>query len=465
MKTHAAVTRDELERVVREYRHVHEEHRRARRGGHTRRRLGARLEQLAVQFERLLAETALDEDARRRWRRHLRRGTPEPEGAAPERPLVFRGRSDAGSELRLLVRADGSIDAIVDGAVLERLDSAGELEATAPGLTFPLAATTFHETFLASPAACEALRTSLETGAPLEPDSAAELLADGIVDPDLALTPRGRRALALDELPAQRAFVRSGTLSVGVRGPVPRRARVELEQMLGRLARFTPRPPLHARGWLLQEEDPALERPVLAKARLDLGRRIVRAQVAAASAPEAIDLLESRLRRNLLDLAERDEAARHQGRAVQPGAWRHGDLPSQQTAFFDRPVDERRLVRRKSFAAEPATAEEAAWEMRLLDHDFHLFTEASGGEDALVYVRDDGVLGLKRIAGGGAYVEPFRIDADPAPSLSVEQATERLSATQERFVFFVESESARGAVLYRRHDGHYGLVTMHPLEA
>ena len=39
------------------------------------------------------------------------------------------------------------------------------------------------------------------------------------------------------------------------------------------------------------------------------------------------------------------------------------------------------------------------------------------------------------------------------------EAVERLDVDVEPFVFFVEPESGRGNVVYRRYDGHYGLIT------
>jgi hypothetical protein len=35
---------------------------------------------------------------------------------------------------------------------------------------------------------------------------------------------------------------------------------------------------------------------------------------------------------------------------------------------------------------------------------------------------------------------------------------ERLDMSGERFVFFVDPQTRRGAVMYRRYDGHHGLV-------
>jgi len=45
------------------------------------------------------------------------------------------------------------------------------------------------------------------------------------------------------------------------------------------------------------------------------------------------------------------------------------------------------------------------------------------------------------------------------PELNVDEAIERLDAAKEPFVFFADPATGRGNVLYRRYDGHYGLVT------
>ena len=61
------------------YRHVREEHRRARLGGHTRRHLETRLAELSTHLERLLTNSVLDETARTQWRQHAYHGAAEPD--------------------------------------------------------------------------------------------------------------------------------------------------------------------------------------------------------------------------------------------------------------------------------------------------------------------------------------------------------------------------------------------------
>lgn len=203
----APVARDELERLVHDYRHVREEHRRARRGSRTRRRLGARLRELEVRFEHVLAVIPLEDEIRHTWREHLRHDAGAPAMPAPEMPL---------------------------------------------------------------PAA---------QGASVHwPGSRAE--------------------------PA---------VTILLRGDLPPDARDELERRLRETLRFTPRPLVRARATIERLADPASTRPVVAKASLDLGAHTVRAHAEADSAGDALDLLEARLRRNVLELEERENAQRRRG--------------------------------------------------------------------------------------------------------------------------------------------------------
>jgi ribosome-associated translation inhibitor RaiA len=216
------------------------------------------------------------------------------------------------------------------------------------------------------------------------------------------------------------------------------------------VARHAPRRVLHARMTLRLHPDPALERPAVAKASLDVGGRPVRAHVAAEHMHEAIDLLERRLRRSLEDLEELRRARRHEPGTAPEGEWRHGSLPTERPDYFPRPPEERELVRRKTFAPTELTPAEAALELELLDHDFHLFTNAETGEEDVVHRRTDGTVGR----------EP-----GPAPAMLVEDAIERLNLSGDRFVFFTDPQTRRGQLLYVRYDGHYGLIEPDPTPA
>ncbi|MGZ4393593.1 MAG: ribosome hibernation promotion factor [Gaiellaceae bacterium] len=230
-------------------------------------------------------------------------------------------------------------------------------------------------------------------------------------------------------------------------------------EMVLRVARFAPRPVLHARIVLRVQPDPALERPAIAKASLDVSGRPVRAHVAAEHMIEAIDLLERRLRRNLEDLEELARARRHETRMAPPGEWRHGSIPTARPEYFPRPPGERELIRRKTFALSPQTPEQAALEMQVLDYDFHLFTNPATGDEAVVYRQSDGTIALAQI-NPTPDRNPRTFVTDPAPAavMLLEDAVERLNLSGERFLFFVDPQTRSGNVLYLRYDGHYGLI-------
>jgi ribosome-associated translation inhibitor RaiA len=95
-----------------------------------------------------------------------------------------------------------------------------------------------------------------------------------------------------------------------MRGGVAPSARDQVESGLAELVRFAPRPLLHATVTLTLEPDPALERPALAKATLDVSGRPLVAQASAPEMTVAVTLLLDRLRRGLREQAERYAARR-----------------------------------------------------------------------------------------------------------------------------------------------------------
>jgi ribosomal subunit interface protein len=247
-------------------------------------------------------------------------------------------------------------------------------------------------------------------------------------------------------------------------GQVPDGVKQYATDKVTALVRYTNRPILFAQVRLVLDAKPSLERPAQAEATLDVNGQPVRAHVAGHDLLEAIDLLEERLRRRLDRQAHHHDGARRRNPVPQPGEWRHGDLPTQRPEYFDRPIEEREVVRHKTFALEPMTCDEAAFDLEMLGHDFYLFTELHRGADSVVFhADDDHHLELMQV--GDATVVPEDCAAAIVPNhqhpatLSLAEAEERLDAGNERFVFFVSADTGRGNVVYRRYDGHYGLIT------
>ena len=253
---------------------------------------------------------------------------------------------------------------------------------------------------------------------------------------------------------------------LAIRGEVSATDRDYAHDKLMHVAERGPVRAMLVHGRLTQEADPARERPAVVEATVELtDGRVVRAHLTAATMREAIDLAEARLLRQLRMVEERVETLHRRAKRElhDPHEWRHGDPPNHRPPFFDRPAEEREVLRHKSPAVVPQTADEAAYDMELLGHTFYHFESADTGADTVVYVRSDGRYGLLDTTGApevpadavGAFVPGSRVPT----RWTLDDARELLDLDGDRFVFFVDDESGRGAVLYRRYDGHYGLIT------
>lgn len=211
--------------------------------------------------------------------------------------------------------------------------------------------------------------------------------------------------------------------------------------------------------------DPALERKATVEATALVDGTTVRAKAAAPTMPEAVDELEYRLRRRLVQLQERSRD-RHRWTGVATShEWRHGDLPRRPVAHFPRPPELREVVRRKTFASAPMTVDEAAYEMDLLDHDFFLYLDVGSGTPALVHHTPDGGYAVSGagVSLGEESSTTAPVAREPGPArLSDADARARLEADGEPYVFYLDTDSGDGRVLYLRYDGHYGLVSVTP---
>jgi ribosome-associated translation inhibitor RaiA len=318
--------REELEQLVKVYRHLHDEHRRSGASSRARRRLEHRLAGVAERFERRLRAAVPDEHDRAQWREHLYHGAASPAEIEGVAPLVFRGRSEAGSELLIRRLPSGDLEVTIDGTPVERLYGADELLSPAPHLTFGVGGQLYRETFRVPAGALSDLEQTLATGKPVPGLQA--LSREGLISHDLELTPRGRRALAHRPQESGAFEEAESPIEIVARGRVGHRSRQRLQNALSRIAAGSPRPVLFVRGTLIQEENPSLARPAVAEATLHLGGRVARARARAGELTEAIDLLVEQLHRAVRELRRREEAERRESGVPEPGRWRHGDLPS-----------------------------------------------------------------------------------------------------------------------------------------
>ncbi|MQS17744.1 HPF/RaiA family ribosome-associated protein [Streptomyces kaniharaensis] len=209
-----------------------------------------------------------------------------------------------------------------------------------------------------------------------------------------------------------------------------------------------------ARVRLTRVRDRAVTRPALAQAVAELdGAGPVRVQLAAVTAREAVDLVLGTLAGRAARLLEQGDIG---FAAVHESAYR--------PQYTVRPLAERRIARCKPVVLGRRTTEQAAREMLALDFGFHLFADTDTGQDSLIHrYPPGGGLGLLRavraVGPCGAATLPISEHPDPAHRLDLAEAARQLWLTGGPFVFHTDPADGRGRVLYRRYDGHYGLIT------
>lgn len=93
---------------------------------------------------------------------------------------------------------------------------------------------------------------------------------------------------------------------------------------------------------------------------------------------ECIESIERQIRKNKTRLEKR----------LRTGAFTAPDVHE------EIPEDEQTLIRRKTFAMKPMTADEAILQMNLLGHSFFMFADAANGKICVVYRRNDGAYGV-----------------------------------------------------------------------
>jgi ribosome hibernation promoting factor len=166
-----------------------------------------------------------------------------------------------------------------------------------------------------------------------------------------------------------------------------RHAREKVE----RVARFfdDERSVARAEVELIHERNPAIPAPEVADATLFINGTVLKAREASGDMYSSIDLMAHKLERQVKRYRGRQLDRWHGQRA------RHAaEEASQRVVAVDEEEIEARIVRTKQFQMKPMSAEEAALQMELLDHDFFVFTSADTGDVNVVYRRRDGNYGL-----------------------------------------------------------------------
>jgi ribosome-associated translation inhibitor RaiA len=247
------------------------------------------------------------------------------------------------------------------------------------------------------------------------------------------------------------------------RGTVPADDREYAEQKLAQLSKVAPRPILKVRLKLTLQDAAHLASPAIVQANIDVADgHIVRTRIEAGTLREAADLMLERATRKLRKISDRYVSER---RNNGDDKWHQGDAPATDRKWFNRPAEDRELIRRKAIGTSEATPDEAAFDMAMLDYDFFVFTDLETGNGALLYHADDGESLVLRYATGtpdtasSQAMTITRVDPQPAPVIDLDKAIELLDTTGASFVFFIDEDTNEPSVAYHRYDGHYGLLT------
>ena len=244
-------------------------------------------------------------------------------------------------------------------------------------------------------------------------------------------------------------------------GPVPETMPALATAKVRSLLRLAGRPVLFARVTLAMASDPAVGRPAVACASVDLGGPVARAQAVGETMRDAIEHMAARLRARMERLTRNWEARRGSRPTGAPGEWRHQSIPAPRAPYFRRPVDSRQVIQRGSYAVGRQSPEDAIADLDLFDYDFHLYADKVTGEDTVAYRTVDGYRLAQvhpRSYLEGALPASVSLDENAAPRLAVMEAIAHLEAAGQEFLFFADAATGRGSVLYHRYDGHYGLV-------
>jgi hypothetical protein len=252
-------------------------------------------------------------------------------------------------------------------------------------------------------------------------------------------------------------------VDVTTRGDLPGAADYARDK-IGKLGRLTHGPVHRATVKLSQPLGSSVQRPVVAQANLDIGGRLVRAQVEGATSREAVDRLDAALRRRLECAAEHEEARRGSLPPAGPHERPHESASARRHTYFPRAAEERRVIRRKSFAMRPCTVDEAIAEMELLGYDFHLFIEEGTAASAVVYRGGPTRYRVALVAPAltnqlRPFDQPVTVSPQPTPCLTESEAMERLGLLGLPFLFYIDADHGCATILYHRYDGHYGLIT------
>ena len=151
------------------------------------------------------------------------------------------------------------------------------------------------------------------------------------------------------------------------------------------------------------EKNPSIPEPCIAEATVFTRGPVIRARESSTDMYAAIDLVSDKLVRRVKKYHDKAHGKTRHGHdklalPVEPDAElapvAAALLPDELTAEEAHAGDNGRVVKTKQFALKPMSVREATLQMELVGHDFFVFTNAESNRTNVVYRRNDGHYGL-----------------------------------------------------------------------
>ena len=166
------------------------------------------------------------------------------------------------------------------------------------------------------------------------------------------------------------------------------------EEKVGKLSRFFDQVE-SAEVTLKVERNKSIENNHRVEVTLRANSQVIRAEEATVSMYSSIDVVVEKLERQLKKFKRKLYASlRKDKRAFQEMPPPVETAPSEDGSPRRLSDDDIRIVRTKIVPMKPMSPEEAALQLELLGHDFHVFRMPETGHFAVVYRRRDGDYGL-----------------------------------------------------------------------
>lgn len=160
--------------------------------------------------------------------------------------------------------------------------------------------------------------------------------------------------------------------------------------------------------------------------------------------------------RRLIERYARQSTLLHRGLPPRPWPDATGAVTRDEPGYCGRSG----IARSKAVVLERLDPVAAVQRLDALDHTAYLFSDSATGLDAVVYRGGPYGYRLARTAAAPPPRTKLRLVTNPAAArlLALPEARSRLSGTGDRFLFFTDAATGRGALLYSRYAGTYGLV-------